>query len=252
MFIKLTNMLLSIILAISVVSLISLVGITTLSIHTNKLKKILTLFVSLAAGTLLGDVFFHLLPEVVEEYGFSHELSFSILGGIVVFFLVETAIHWRHCHVPTDSSHSHSLATMNLIGDAAHNILDGIIIASSFILSFPAGVATTIAVALHEIPQEIGDFGVLIHSGYSRKKALLLNFLISLTSFIGAFVVYYFGDALSMVLPYAIGFSAGGFLYIASADLIPEMHKSKKKSKYVSQIFVFIVGILIMYFMAHE
>ena len=162
--------------AVIIVSLISLVGIFTVAIKLEFLKKILMYLVSLSAGVLLGGAFFHLIPEAAEAGGFTPAIAFSLLIGIVTFMLLERAICWRHCHVPTSPDHPHHFAYMNLVGDGLHNFIDGMIIAGAFLVSIPLGVTTTIAVIFHEVPQEIGDFGVLVYAGYGRLKALMMNY----------------------------------------------------------------------------
>jgi zinc and cadmium transporter len=228
------------------ISLISLVGVLTLAFKVEKLKTIIIYLVSFSAGALFGDAFIHLLPEIVKTKGFSITVSFSVLFGILIFFILEKIVHWQHCHMPITKTHVHPFVYMNLLGDSLHNFIDGLIIASSYILSIPAGIATSLAVFLHEIPQEAGDFGVLIHGGFSRKRALLINFLTSLTSFLGAIVSIllssFVGDLQEILIPLA----AGGFIYIAGSDLIPELHKETETRKSVFQLISFILGILIM------
>ena len=162
--------------SVFIVSLVSLIGVTTLSIKAEKLKKIIIYLISFSAGALFADAFLHLLPELAEG-GITITISFSILLGIIIFFSLEKIVHWQHCHMPITKTHIHSFAIMNLIGDGFQNFLDGLIIGASYLISIPAGIATTLAVVLHEIPQEIGDFGVLIHGGYTKRKAIMLNFL---------------------------------------------------------------------------
>ncbi|MBM3233962.1 ZIP family metal transporter [Candidatus Pacearchaeota archaeon] len=230
--------------SILIISLISLVGIFTLGIKTEKLKKILIYFVSFSAGALLGDAFIHLLPETIKA-GFSLIASLSVILGIIVFFILEKIIHWQHCHIPISKNHVHTFAYMNIVGDSVHNFLDGIIIAASYLISIPAGIATTTAVIFHEIPQEIGEFGLLLYGGFSKKKALLVNFFSSLTAFLGAILTLWLtqlADLKSILVPVAIG----GFIYIAASDLIPEMHKETEISKSVIQILAFLLGIMIM------
>ncbi len=226
------------------VSLVSLIGIATLSIKLDRLKKMLLVLVSFAAGALLGDVFLHLLPELVED-GFLLSFSFMILGGIGFSFVIEKFIHWRHCHVPTTKEHTHPVATMNLIGDGVHNFIDGIIIGASYLVSVPAGLATTFAVFLHEIPQEIGDFGVLLHAGYTRRKALFMNFLLALTSILGVLLVFLFGT-IEGVVPFLVAFAVGNFIYIAGSDLIPELHKETGMKSAFYQLLALVVGVLVM------
>ncbi len=239
-----TNAFLYTLLSVLAVSLISLIGVATLGLNLERLKKILLLLVSFAAGALLGDVFIHLVPALAKE-GLTLPLSFTLLGGIGFSFIVEKFIHWRHCHLPTTKEHTHPVATMNLVGDGVHNFIDGVVIGASYLVSIPAGIATTLAVFLHEIPQEIGDFGVLLHAGYTRRKALLMNFLLSLTSFLGVFLVFSFGQTIFMI-PYLVAFAAGNFVYIAGSDLIPELHKEIGLKPAFYQFISLLMGIMIM------
>ncbi len=233
--------------SVLIVSLISLVGILTLSIRTKTLKKSLIYLVSFSAGALLGDVFIHLLPEVVEESGFELNISFYILTGILFSFIIEKVINWRHCHHPTTKEHPHPFAIMNLIGDFLHNFVDGLIIGASYIASIPVGIATTIAVVLHEIPQEIGDFGVLLHGGFSKSKALLMNFITALSAIIGSLVSLILVSNTESSLTFLIPFAAGNFLYIAGSDLIPELHRYEFTTKgSILQLLAIILGILII------
>jgi len=236
------------IISVFIVSLISLVGLATISIKMEKLKKILLFLVSFSAGALLGGAFLHLLPEISEEIGFGWLTGIYVLCGILIFFIIEKFIHWRHCHIPTCKNHPHHLAAMNLIGDASHNFIDGLIIAGSYMLNVSLGVTTTVAVILHEIPQEIGDFGVLVYSGYSRKKALTFNFLIALTAVVGAVAGLLLATRFENITHFLVPFTAGGFIYIATADLIPELKKEVVLWKSLIQLFGLILGIIIMLF----
>ncbi|MDP2693146.1 MAG: ZIP family metal transporter [bacterium] len=234
------------IISITAVSLISLLGAFTLLINAKKLKKVLVLFVSFSAGAMIGDAFIHLLPETIEKYGFGLKISLLIIAGIAIFFVLEKVIHWRHCHHPVTEDHIHPFAITNLVGDGIHNFIDGIIIGTSYIVSIPVGVATTIAVIIHEIPQEIGDFGVLLHGGFSKRKAIFFNLITALLSIVGgifALVVVNYNENL---VGYFIPFAAGAFIYVASADLIPELHKEIKATKSLMQFGSFILGITIM------
>lgn len=233
--------------SVLIVSLLSLVGIFILVIKERYLKKILLPLVSFAAGGLLGDVFIHLLPELVESGNFNLMTSLLILLGIILFFILEKVLHWRHCHHTVTESHTHPLAFMNLVGDSVHNLFDGALIAGSYMLSIPVGIATTIAVVFHEIPQEMGDFGVLLHSGMKVKKALFYNFVTALFAVLGALLILWInGDIVTMVIPITIG----GFLYIANADLIPELHKEVEIKKSIIQLAGFLTGIGFMYLLA--
>lgn len=238
--------------SVVLVSLVAFVGIFTLSMKIERVQKIILYLVSLAAGALLGDAFIHLLPETVEEFGFTFSTSIYILAGIVVFFIIERFIHFQHCHhvkpCKQDGSvhHSHAFATMNLIGDGVHNFIDGMVIAASYMVSVEIGVATTVAVIFHEIPQEIGDFGVLVHGGFSRGKALLMNFLTAFTAVVGAITTLALNERIEGLEKYIVPFAAGGFIYIACTDLMPELHKETSRSKLTGQFFVFLIGIGLM------
>jgi zinc and cadmium transporter len=231
--------------SVFLVSLVAIVGLVTLSVNTERLKKILIYLISFSAGALFGDAFIHLLPEIAEA-GIALGVSLSIIFGIVLFFSLEKVIHWRHCHMPMTKTHVHPFAYMNLFGDALHNFIDGLIIAASYIVSIPAGIATTIAVLLHEIPQEIGDFGVLVYAGFSKKRAILMNFLTALTAIFGVVVALLLSDWFVGIEQYFVGVAIGGFLYIAGSDLIPELHKETKVSASLIQILTFILGVLVM------
>jgi len=234
-------------LSVFLISLISFVGVFTLGIKAQRLKKVLIYFVSFSAGALFGDVFIHLLPEVVEEHGFGLNIGIGVLVGIVLFFILEKFVHWQHCHVPEEKGHVHPFTYSILVGDALHNFIDGLIIGASYLVSFPAGVATTLAVLLHEIPQEIGDFGVLVHGGFSKGKALLLNFLSALTAVLGVIVALALSGTIESISLILVPIAAGGFIYIAGSDLIPELHKhSEKFGESLGHLIVFILGILVM------
>ena len=233
-----------IILATIVVSLLSFIGIITLSLKDQKLNKILLFLIGLSAGTLMGGAFLHLLPEAVEGNP-GLEVFILVLVGFITFFIIEKVLHWRHCH--KGECEVHTFTYMNLIGDSIHNFIDGLIIAASFITSIPLGITTTIAISTHEIPQEIGDFGVLIYGGFSKKKALLLNFLIALTAVLGGLIGYLISNLIENMVLYILPFAAGGFIYIAATDLIPEIKKELNMKKYMATLLVFILGILIMW-----
>jgi zinc and cadmium transporter len=236
------------IISVLIVSLISFSGALTLAIKKEKLKDLLIYFVSFSAGALLGDVFIHLLPEVVEEYNHSISLIFIyVLVGILTSFILEKIICWRHCHLPITKNHIHNFAWMNLWGDFFHNIIDGLTIATSYLLNTGAGIATTLAVVFHEIPQEIGDFGVLLHGGFKIKKALFLNFLTALSAIIGAVISLLLNNRIEHLTLFLAPFAAGNFIYIASSDLIPELHKETEIKKGLIQTITFLLGVLVMY-----
>jgi zinc and cadmium transporter len=233
-------------LSVFIVSLISLVGVFFLGIKQEKLKKILIYLVSLSAGVLLGDAFIHLIPEAFRNNMNSNFIALYILSGILAFFILEKYIHWRHCHELPSAHHPHPFSYVILIGDSAHNFIDGMIIAASFLASVPIGIATTTAVIFHEIPHEIGNFGSLIYGGFSKTKALFFNFLSAMSAIIGALVILTINFDIARISNFLIPFAAGGFIYIASVDLIPELHKSTGSSRSWLQIALFLLGIGIM------
>lgn len=213
------------------VSLISLVGVLVLWLAGKKFEKAFLFLVSFAAGCLLGDAFLHLIPQAAGETGLNVTASALIIVGILFSFAVERFFQWRHCHIPTSQAHPHSFAYMNLFGDAIHNLIDGLIIAASYIASVPVGIATTLAVVFHEIPQELGDFSVLVYGGFSKRKALAFNLLTALTAVIGAIIAFALGSAIEGFVPLLIPFAAGNFIYIAGSDLIPELRKDDVNPK---------------------
>lgn len=233
-------------LSVLAVSLISLIGIFTLSMKYEKMKKRLIYLVSFAAGALLAGAFLHLLPELVEEHGFSLSVSGMILGGIVLFFALEKVIHWHHHHMAVGEEHVEPFSIMILIGDGLHNFIDGMIIAASYLINIPVGIATTIAVVLHEIPQEIGDFATLLHGGFSRAKALTFNFLSALTAFLGLVFALIMQSYVENIEFFIVPVAIGGFIYIAGSDLIPELNKHPKLKSSLLQLLFFVIGIAIM------
>lgn len=231
--------------SVIVVSLISLVGLFTLSIKEDILKKYVFVFVSLAVGALLGDAFIHLIPESYKDISDGNMVAGLVISGVLLFFIIEKFLHWHH-HEYDGDSHIHPVGKLVLFSDAIHNMIDGIIIGVSFMADTHLGIATTIAVILHEIPQEIGDFGVLIHSGYTKARALVLNFYSALLALLGLVIAFVIGEYGQVISTWFLPIAAGGFIYIAVADLIPELHKSMKKGHSLIQIFAVILGVLSM------
>lgn len=214
--------------SVFVVSLISLIGVFSLSVKKERLEHILLYLVSFSVGALFGEVFLHILPEISEEANYSTRFGLYFLFGIILFFIIEKIIHWRHCH-RADHCDVHEIKVVgytNLIGDVFHNFLDGMIIASGFMVSTPLGIATSLAVIIHEIPQEIGDFGVLIYSGFTRGKALLFNLASASIAIIGAIVALFLAGNIEGLSSIILSIAGGGFIYIAGSDLIPELHKA--------------------------
>lgn len=235
-----------ILLATLFVSIISLVGIFTLSIKEKILQKMLLFMVALSAGALMGGAFLHLLPESIDRFGSTGSFMFGLIG-FLTFFIIEKVLHWRHCH--EGHCEVHTFAYMNLVGDSVHNFIDGLIMAASFVVDIRLGVITTAAVALHEIPQEIGDFGVLVYGGFTKARALMMNFVTALTAVLGGILGYILSSQMQYAIIFLLPFAAGGFVYIGASDLVPEIRKETKLDKSMISIAMFIIGILIMYAM---
>jgi zinc and cadmium transporter len=246
--------------SVLIVSLVSLVGVFTLSLKEKLLQKYIFLLVSLATGALLGDAFIHLIPEAFESSSKPTLVSIYIIVGIIIFFILEKFLHWHHHQTEnqidleemheslneSNTKHIHPVGKMILFSDGVHNFIDGLIIGVSYLVSVEVGIATTIAIILHEIPQEIGDFGVLIHSGYSKMKALWFNFLSALTAVLGTLIALFIGSSSEGIIAWLIPLAAGGFIYIAMSDLIPEMHKTKNAKSSFWQLAAVLIGVLAM------
>lgn len=220
------------------------VGVFFIFLKKEFLEKIVILLVALSAGSLMGGAFLHLLPEASESL--SIETLFNVfIVSFVFFFFLEKIFHWRHCHKA--DCPVHSFGYMNLVGDAIHNFIDGLVIAGAFLIDFTLGVTTTIAVAIHEIPQEIGDYGVLIYAGFKSKTALVVNYVVALTVVFGGIVGYFLFQHIERILPYLLPFAAGGFVYIATSDLMPEIKNEPNIKKSIFSFLIFIIGIMFMY-----
>lgn len=231
---------------ILVVSVISLVGVFILPSREDILRKYIFIFISLAVGALLGDAFIHLIPEAFEKSSNTTATGVLIILGILSFFILEKLLHWHHHGEDAEENHILPIGNLVLFSDCVHNFLDGTIIAASFMISIPVGIATTVAVILHEIPQEVGDFAILLHAGYSRRRALVLNFLSALTAFFGAAAFFMFGEFSKSLVDYFPPLAAGGFIYIAASDLIPELHKTKELKHSFYQLAAVLVGVFAM------
>ncbi|MDD5397102.1 MAG: ZIP family metal transporter [Candidatus Moranbacteria bacterium] len=234
------------IISVTIVSLLSLLGLIAFPFGEDKIKKFLIWAVAFAGGTLLGDAFFHLIPEAYKN-GQGSYIAFSLLGGILAFFVLEKFIHWHHCHDISCHEHNETFSYVIMFGDAAHNFIDGMIIAASYAVSIPIGIATTMAVIFHEIPHEVGDFASMLYGGFSKVKALWYNFLAGIVAIFGAVLVLMINADMADINKYLIPFAAGGFIYVASADIIPELHKSTKISHSFLQLLCIIAGMGIMY-----
>ncbi len=238
------------------VSFVSLIGIFTLSVQEKWIRRFMHVFIGLAAGALLGDAFIHLIPEVFESGISSVSFATSALLGIIVFLFVEKYLHLHHEETghehcapgePCVSHEKKPLGTLVLFGDGIHNFVDGAIIAASYLVSVPLGIATTVAVFLHEVPQEISDFALLLHSGFSRAKALFWNFMSALVALVGAFLFFILGDTFQNIEPFMISFTAGGFIYIAAVNLIPELQKTSDARRSTIEFTAVLVGIALMF-----
>jgi len=212
--------------------------------------KISHFLASFAAGILLGSAFFDLLPDAVHEAeDLNINAHFWTLIGIVVFFLIERFIHWFHHHEgyhEDDDKKSKSTVPLIIIGDTMHNFMDGVVIAATFLVSIPLGVVTALAVATHEIPQEIGDFGLLLHKGLPRKKIILVNILSASAAFVGAIMTYLLGNVLENYIPILLALTAGFFIYIAASDLIPEIHHEKRRGFAIIESVLLLLGIVVI------
>ena len=227
----------------SLVSFVSLAGIFTLSIKEKLLHKIIFGLIGFSAGALIGGAFLHLLPEALERNNSSF-VFYCLILGLVLFFLLERYLHWRHCH-EDGTCDIHPVTYLNL-GDGFHNFLDGMVIAAAFIVSLKLGVVTTLAVIFHEIPQELGDFAVLVYGGLSKQKALVYNFFCALAAVLGALIAYFISDITSGFINFILPLTAGGFVYIAASDLIPEIHKEKNLARSSLAFLAFLLGIAFM------
>ena len=244
--------------SVAIVSLISLIGVFALSLKENLLRKGVFLMVSLAVGALFGDALIHLIPESFEQIENPVTAPLLILSGILGFLILEKILRWHHGHghdcedelckddVEEKRSRVQPLGFLILTSDGLHNLIDGVIIGASYLISIEVGIATTIAIVLHEIPQEISDFGLLLHSGFSKARALLVNFLSALSAFIGVGIALLIGNNNETFIPVALALAAGSFIYIAGSDLVPELHKTNNIKQSLQQIVAILIGIGIM------
>lgn len=213
--------------------------------------------ISFATGALLGAALLALLPHAIDGVGVEriHGIGLAVLAGILVFFLLEKLVLWRHCHAddcvthgPEQHHRDKSAAAMILVGDGIHNLLDGILIAAAFLTDIHLGIVTALAVVTHEIPQEVGDLAVLLKSGMSRAKAMWLNLLASVTSVLGGLIAYFWLVGTEQILPYVLAVAASSFLYVAVADLIPGLHRKVDARTSVQQILLIVAGVAAIYF----
>ena len=233
------------------VSLISLVGICTLYLDQKRLRRFTFLAIGLAGGAMFGNALIHLLPESIESIGANPSAALA-LAGIILFYILEKFLHWHHHDHFDSDEHAHQdmhdkpLGYLVLTSDIFHNFIDGVAIGAAYLISVEVGIAVTLAIALHEIPQELSDFGLLLHAGFSRTQALLTNFASALTAILGVFIVLWFGSSESLVAGVS-ALAAGMFLYIAGSDLIPELHKTRSHSGSAVQLLLMIIGMAAMF-----
>lgn len=206
-------------------------------------NRVVSWLISFAVGTLLGAAVLKLLPEALEQLPRGGVLG-SLLAGILTFFVLEKLVLWRHCHEADDCAVHDTAASLVIIGDAFHTFVDGALIGAATLTSIPLGLSTAIAAAAHEVPQEIGDFAVLLHAGYSRRRALTLNVLSGLAGIAGAVTIYYATGPVPRVLPYVLAFAAGCFLYVAMTDLIPGLHRGQIDRNPFRQVALIGAGLL--------
>jgi len=228
-----------------IVSLISLIGVLALVIKDNLFKKLIIFLVAFAAGGLIGGAFLDIIPEAAEYVKDITQLFLYVILGYMLFFILEKYLHWRHCH--SAECKIHRFTYLNIVGDIVHNFCDGLIIGTVFLVNIKVGIATTLAIIFHEIPHELGNFSVLVYGGFSKPKALFYNFLSSLFAIVGTIAGYYFTSKINGFSAILLPAAAGGFIYIASCDLIPELHKEEggKRSALIMATFTF--GITLMY-----
>jgi zinc and cadmium transporter len=228
------------------VSLTAWVGVLTLFLRDELVDNILLGLVAFAAGSLIGGAFLHLLPRAIAETGSENTLPLflTLIGGFCLFYVLEQFLRWHHHHAAT---HEHEpVSYLVLISDTLHNFIDGLVIAGAFLVNVQLGMVTTLAIAFHEVPQEIGDFGILVYSGFDRRRALVLNYLTQATVIFGGVVGFYLHNIIAGLPTFLLPFAAGNFIYIASSDLIPEIKNEDNVFRSSLYFFVFLVGIGLM------
>jgi zinc and cadmium transporter len=221
-------------------SLVGLVGVFSLFINEKMLQKIIKKLVAFSAGALLGGGFFHLLVEALEKMTAFQTFAITLIG-FLVFFILEEYLHWHQC----EECEIHPYSYLMIIGDSAHNVLDGLVIAGTFMVSVPLGVITTVLIIAHEVPQELGVFGVLVSGGFNRSQAIFYSFVAQCTCVLGGIIGYFFMNRIDVLASLIVPFAAGGFIYIAASDLIPGMHKTEGIEK-ISSFAWLCAGLVLM------
>ena len=232
------------------VSLLSFSGILLLAMRAKQLKQMVFVLVSFAVGALFGNTFFILIPESFHQISDTQMIGMLVISGLIVMFVLEKFIHWHHCHNVTHEHDTAPLGYISLITDSLHNFTDGVLIAAAWMASPEVGIATTLAVVVHEIPQEISDFGVLLHAGFSKKKALWLNFIAACSAILGGVLTLTLGSVSEKILVYILPFAAGGFIYLAGSDLIPELNRERSVKKSMIQFAAIIAGLVLMFYIS--
>ena len=238
------NALSYILLSSAALAAVSLIGALTVILSRKLFNQLIPNLVAFSAGALISGAILHLIPESIDELGNQPKTFLLVLLGIVAFYVLEQFIHWHHCHKET---HEHKVPVSYLIlfADGVHNLIDGLAVGAAFLVNPAVGVSTLIAVVAHEIPQELGDFGILIHSGWKTSRALFFNFISSLTFLVGGLIIYFVSKDVNV--SYLLPFAAGTFIYIAAVDLIPEIKSNSELKSKISYFIFFILGIVLLY-----
>lgn len=236
--------LLWIIIATIIDGLAALVGALTLSLRKDTFNRILMILVAFSAGALIAGAFFHIMPESLEQGVEPMQLFIIVILGFGIFFIFEKFLFWHHCHKGECEVHPYTY--LILFGDGIHNFIDGLIIAASFLVDTGFGIVTTFMIISHELPQELGDFAVLVHGGMKVKKALVYNFISQLTAVLGGVIGFFIGTSIEAFVPFILPFAAGGFIYIGASDLVPQLHGEKDIKKSLLSFALFVIGVLLM------
>lgn len=224
-------------------SALALVGAVTVFLPAPTLERLLLPIVGLAAGSLLGGAFFHMLPESVDALGNGLGIYLALVAGFLVFFVLEQFLHWHHCHRAEHTEHR-PLGYLILLADGLHNLIGGLAVGGAFVVDIRVGVVTWLVAAAHEVPQELGDFGVLVHSGWQRRSALMWNVASALTFLVGALIAYALADHIEVA--YLLPFAAGNFIYIAAADLLPEITSETRTRDKLETSATFVLGLAVL------